>query len=198
MRLATLFCVLLALAGTNVAQSTNFPTGPQYLVNGSPMFLRSIATPSLSLSAPLASPSASENDGLSQSPLSSAPLPISGDLSRILWGAPGPSDTGAKRLSENPGESVSENTSEGLTENASKQENVSKNDSEIMITSAPPSGALPASILDTGVTGMTSAQSLRERGFGIPLGDSAAFWRTHKPHAARIYTNADIQRLHRS
>ena len=51
MRLASLFCFLIALAGISAAQDTNFPVGPQYLITGdSPMFLHPIATPTLSLS----------------------------------------------------------------------------------------------------------------------------------------------------
>jgi len=51
MRSGFLSCLLFALAGICVAQDTNFPTGPQYLMNfGSPLFLQPIATPSLSFS----------------------------------------------------------------------------------------------------------------------------------------------------
>jgi hypothetical protein len=67
--------------------------------------------------------------------------------------------------------------------------------SVVELTSAEPPRNLPGSIIDIGVTGITDAQSLRERGFGVPLGDNAAFWKTHKPRASRVYTNADIQRL---
>jgi hypothetical protein len=52
---------------------------------------------------------------------------------------------------------------------------------------------LPASITDTGVTGTTTALWLRERGYGVPLGDTASYWKTHKPHAPRVFTNADVQ-----
>jgi hypothetical protein len=65
----------------------------------------------------------------------------------------------------------------------------------VEITSAELPPSLPASIVDTGVTGIADAQSLRERGYGVPLGDTAAFWKAHKPHAPRVYTNADVQRL---
>jgi hypothetical protein len=188
MRLATLFCVLLALAGTNVAQSTNFPTGPQYLVNGSPMFLRSIATPTLSLSTPLASPTASESEPHPQTP-PAAGLPQQADLSRIYWGG---SETADKSTGPIRG-SATEASSENMSGGGSKEDG--KDVSEINITSALPSSAVPPSILDTGVTGMTNAQSLRVRGFGVPLGDAASFWKTHKPHASRVYTNADIRRL---
>jgi hypothetical protein len=188
MRLATLFCVLLALAGINVAQDTNFSTGPQYLVNGaSPLFLQSIATPSLSLSTPPSTLSASAADALFQIP-TSAGIPLLTNLSRIYWGTPAPDAQVADRVTEN----VDDAPSNGARKVAKM------NVSEIIISSVPSLIALPASILDTGVTGMTSAQSLRIRGFGVPLGDTAVFWKTHKPHASRIYTNADVQRLHKS
>ena len=173
MRLATLFCSLFLLAGISAAQDTNFAVGPQYLVtSSSPLFLRPIATPTLSLSAPLASLNTAATEVSSESSAASAGLPTQPDLTRIYWGAPEPTA----------------NVSENVTENAS----------EIEITSAQPTSSLPASILDTGVTGMTTVQSLRQRGYGVPLGDTAAFWKTHKSHALRVYTNADVQRLHQS
>ena len=171
MRLASLLCLLLALVGISAAQGTNFPTGPQYLITSdSPLFLRSIATPTLSLSAPLASINgpATETSVSPETSSTSAGLPAQPDLARIYWGGP------------------------------TVTENVSGTVSEIELTSAQPPSALPASILDVGVTGMTSAQSLRERGYGVPLGDTAAFWKAHKRRAARVYTNADVQRLHSS
>ena len=69
---------------------------------------------------------------------------------------------------------------------------------EIEISSATLSITLPPSLFETGVIGITTAQSLRERGVGAPLGDTASFWKTHKTHAPRVYTNADLQRLHSS
>jgi hypothetical protein len=172
MRFATLFCSLFLLAGISAAQDTNFPVGPQYLVtSSSPLFLRPIATPTLSLSAPLASNTAA-TEASSESSAPSAGLPTQPDLTRIYWGVPEPT--------------------------ANVNENVTENASEIEITSAQPASALPASILDTGVTGMTTVQSLRQRGYGVPLGDTAAFWKAHKSHALRVYTNADVQRLHQS
>jgi hypothetical protein len=169
MRSGRLILLLLTLAGIGVAQETNFPVGPQYLITtSSAMFLRPIATPSLSLSAPPASLGEAAEAATLQPPspfTSASPQP---DLTQIFWGAPEAAD----RTNENV--------------------------SEIEITSAPLPRALPYSILETGVTGVTSIQSLRERGFGVPLGESAAFWKTHKPRSSRLYTNADIQRLHSS
>jgi hypothetical protein len=173
MRLVSLLLTLLTLAGVSVAQETNFSSGPQYLITtNSSMFLRPIATPTLSLSAPLGSMSEPAGEATPEPSSPFAPpfasAPPQPDLTQIFWGTPA--------------------TAQPANENVS----------EIEITSAPLPRALPANVFDTGVTGMTSFQSLRERGFGVPLGESAAFWKTHKPHASRLYTNADIQRLHTS
>jgi hypothetical protein len=183
MRLSILFCLPLALVGISTAQGTNFSTGPQYLITSdSPLFLRSIATPTLSLSAPLASINgpATETSASPETSLPSAGLPAQPDLTRIYWGGPAVTENVSGTVSESIGQSVGQNVS------------------EIEISSAHLPSAVPASILDVGVTGMTSAQSLRERGYGVPLGDTAAFWKAHKRRAARVYTNADVQRLHPS
>jgi hypothetical protein len=68
--------------------------------------------------------------------------------------------------------------------------------SEIEITSEEPAVPLPASLINIGVAGMTNAQSLREQGYGVPLGETAAYWKTHKPHATHVFTNRDVERLH--
>jgi len=57
---------------------------------------------------------------------------------------------------------------------------------------------LPGSITGAGFGGFTTVQMLREMGYGVPLGDAAAYWKTHKLQAPRLYTNADIQNLHQS
>jgi hypothetical protein len=185
MRLASLLCLLLVLTGISAAQDTNFSVGPQYLITSdSPMFLHSIATPTLSLSAPTPSVSAAATEAPAESSSASASAsaapPFQPDLTRIYWRGPAVNES----IDNSAGESVSQN--------------VSQNPSEIEITSAPLPIALPASILDTGVTGMTDAQSLRQRGYGVSVGETAAFWKTHKPHASRHYTNADVQRLRQS
>ena len=49
MRLSYFVCLLVTPGGISTAQDTNFPVGPQYLITtDSPLFLRPIATPSLS------------------------------------------------------------------------------------------------------------------------------------------------------
>jgi hypothetical protein len=60
---------------------------------------------------------------------------------------------------------------------------------ELVSTESTPE--LPPSI--TGVLAqITDAQSLRERGYGVTVGEAAAYWRAHKSTATRVYTNADI------
>ncbi len=177
MRLASLLCFVLALTGISTAQDTNFSMGPQYLITSdSPMFLHSIATPTLSLSAPAPSVSAAATEAPAEPSSASAAPPFQPDLARIFWRGPA--------------------VNESVDKNAG--ENVSQNLGEIEISSAPLPSALPESIVDTGVTGITDAQSLRQRGYGVSVGETAAFWKAHKPHASRHYTNADVQRLHPS
>jgi hypothetical protein len=182
MRSASLFFLLLALIGISSAQDTNFPVGPQYLMNfGSPMFLRPIATPTLSLSAPPPSTFTSLTS-LAQEAASaqSSTAPGYADLSeqaakdRIYWGVVPVT------------ESVSENAGQNSTNNVS----------EIEISSAQTPGNLPDSIVNAGVIRMVDAQSLSHSGYGIPLGEAAAFWKAHESRAARVYTNADVKRLH--
>jgi hypothetical protein len=172
MRLGGPIFVLLVLAAISTAQDTNFPVGPQYLIiSGSPLFLRPIATPTLSLSATLASPSgfATELEAAPETPPQSSALPSQRDLSSIFWG-------------ENAAQNVSESAIGKV--------------SEIEITSAQPPRLLPASMVEVGVTGMTDAQSVGDPGYGMTLGESAAYWKAQKPHAPRVYTNVDVQRLH--
>ena len=86
MRLHLLATTLALVSGIALAQETNFPTGPQYLMNyGSPFLFHSIATPSLDLNAPPASITA---EGSSESQVVPAPAnPQSpANLTRIYWG----------------------------------------------------------------------------------------------------------------
>ena len=166
MRVATLFCLLAAFSGFALAQDTNFSSGPQYLITGnSAMFLRPIATPSLSLSTPpssLISPTPEPASAEASSPTMQALTPTASpeNLSQIYWGSPQtPQPT-----------------------------------SEVEISSTEPVNPLPPSFFDTGVTGMTNAETLRERGYGIPLGDVAKYWKSHK-RPPRVFTNADVERL---
>jgi len=158
MRLASLSCLLIVLAGVSAAQETNFPAGPQYLMtSGSPLLAQPIATPSLSFDSGLPSFQSLPQIGpvVENQPFTANPEVQGPNLFPVYYGYP-------------------------MT-------------SVVEITSAEPPRALPASITDVGVIGTTDAQSLRERGYGVPLGENATFWKTHRQRAPRVYTNADVQ-----
>ncbi len=187
MRLASFLLSLSALAGIVAAQDTSFSAGPQYLVppGSNPMFLHSITTPSLSLSA---TPAQSTSTGLSMpseltsvaSPIPAetipasdqlnptATVPVQPNLSEVFWGVP-----------RNP----------PLTPETT---------SDIEISAAPSPHPLPPTFVDTGVTAFVTANSLEHQGYGVPLGEVASYFKTHKPRSVRTFTNADIQRLPQS
>ncbi len=162
MRLA---CFLVfALVGIGTAQDTNFPTGPQYLITfDSPMFARTLATPSLSLDAPLPDiqslPEIVPVIG-NQPYIPNPVLERQPDLLTIFYGHTTPS--------------------------------------VVELVSPESTPELPRSITDAGVARLVDVQSLRDWGYGVTLGETASFWRSHKPHAPRVYTNADVDRLHGS
>jgi hypothetical protein len=168
MRICGLLCFVLALAGVGAAQDSNFAVGPQYLMNyGSPMFMRPIATPTLSLSetaapAAVVTPEAS----YSSSAGTSVSVPVQPDLRRVYWG------------------------SQDETEPAVETGGV------IEISGAAPAANLPASIVNVGVQETVDAQALRLRGYGVTVSEASAFWKVHKPHAVRVFTNRDVERLH--
>jgi hypothetical protein len=150
------------------AQDTNFATGPQYLMNyGSPMFARSISTPSLSLSEPALAVGARDASadlsagGLNQTVLSpSAVSSPTVDLFPVFYGTP-------------PPQSI-----------------------DIEFSEASPSNLqLPVSILGTGVWQITTPQALRESGYEVTLPEAAAYAKGQTRRASRLYTNADIARL---
>ncbi len=153
--------------GMAFAQDTNFPNGPQYLMNGSPMFARSISTPSMSLDGPPLEVGADNATGVmipgadNQTVLPPSAVALPGvDLFPIYYGT-------------NPVSVVEVS----FAEDFSRTE-------------------LPASILDNGVEQVTTVEVLRERGYGVNLAEAAQFGRAHSRHATRVFTNADIDRLH--
>jgi hypothetical protein len=175
MRLA--FCwtlIVLSALCAAFSQDTNFATGPQYLMNSdptsqaSPLFARSISTPSISLASPPLEVGAGDATGVliagagNENVLPPSPdaLPAV-DLFPIYYGA--------------PAASVIEISFPG---------------------SESPASPLPASILDTGVWLTTTAQALRERGYGVTLAQAAAYGKAHSRHASHVYTNADIEQPH--
>jgi len=164
MRLSYLVWLLLALGGISAAaQDTNFPVGPQYLITtGSPLFLRPISTPSLSLDAQPSPTSMALPETPAVESVSLPGVPVPAYLAEVFWGRP--------------------NASEKVAE------------TEISFPELPRS--LPPSFFDTGVAGLADDQSVRKQGYGSTLAEVAAQWRAHRPHASRLYTNRDIERLH--
>jgi hypothetical protein len=172
MRLAGCLLVLLALIGISAAQSTdtNFPVGPQYLITtDSTLFLRPIATPSMSLQPSSPPPPAMETNPGTDVRLSAPAAAVMSepDLSRVLWG-----NDWVDYVNGVPRASVIE-----ISGNAAPR--------------------LPLSLFDPGVTGMTDAQFLREQGYGLTLGDVSAASKS-RPRATHVYNNDDIRRLHGS
>lgn len=165
----SLCCVVLMFSAVGIAfgQDTNFPTGPQYLINsGSPVFARPISTPSISLTSPPLEVGASNATGIliagadnqTVLPPNTDALPTI-DFFPLYYGTPSASVI------------------------------------EISFASEPSDNRLPANIFDTGVWQITTAQALRERGYGVTLPDAAVYSKAHVHHATRAYTNADIDRL---
>jgi hypothetical protein len=167
-------CMFLVLSTLGIAfgQDTNFPTGPQYLMNSDSMkngslFLRTISTPGMSLTDPALEVGATNATGVliagaeNQTVLPPGPSDLpKADLFPIFYGEPTASTI------------------------------------EISFLAEPSANEFPAGIFDTGVWQITTAQALRERGYGVSLVEGAAYGKAHTRHANRVYTNADIDRLH--
>ncbi|HWZ78616.1 MAG TPA: hypothetical protein VNX87_18870 [Candidatus Sulfotelmatobacter sp.] len=194
---------LLALVGFSFAQETNFSVGPQYLVTtDSPMLLRPIATPSLSLgeTQPVAvSPGTNETTAEQTAPSSASPS--DSFLSDVYWGEHQSTEIMGRRL-ETPSmapsdtawymNSVASQSVSALTTVSAEATEVSSGSSVIQLSGAQLPSNLPSSILDVGVTGTSNAQSLLARGYGLPLGDVAAYWKSHKRSTPRVFTNSDV------
>lgn len=172
MRIRFLLCCLPFLLGYSAAQDTNFASGPQYLLTGSPLLAHDLATPSISLNAPLPPippSSISTPETATEMPFTTNPLlEHQADLIPIYYGTP--NYYGVENASV-----VEISFSEGTTESAA---------------------ALPPSIVENGVTQFVDPQLLHARGYGIPLGDVAAYWKTHKLPAQRKYTNETVKGIH--
>ena len=203
--------LFLILTGVALAQETNFSSGPQYLITtNSPLLLRPISTPSLTLGqVPTAGTgfTSAEIAVAQEIPMRST---ISNQtfLSDVYWGDHPASEVEGLRLST-PSLPPSE-TSANLSATAAALESTPTNSetlpglpaqsaetsSVIEISSGALPANLPASIFDAGVTAIADGQSLRERGYGIPLGDVASYWKAHRVSAARTFTTRDVERLH--
>jgi hypothetical protein len=169
----SILCTLLVIftVGLAFGQDSNFGSGPQYLMNyGSPSFARPISTPSLSLAGPPLELGASDaTQGL-----------IAGAENRVVP----PSQPDA------PGVANLFPVYYGAPPVSVIEISFPANGSEASSTE------LPESILDTGVLQITTPQALRDRGYGVTVAQAAAYTRASARHATRVYTNADVDRLH--
>jgi hypothetical protein len=166
------FCTLLVIfaAGTALSQEINFRSGPQYLmIAGSPIFARSISTPEISLNGP--------------------PLEVGADNATALL-IPGAQDHTV--LPPNPDKLPVVDLLPiyyGIRPVSDIEVSFAGASSETT------SSTLPASILDTGAGQTTTAQALRERGYGVSVAQAAAYAKAKLRPGTRIYTNGDIDRL---
>jgi len=201
MRISHLLC-LLVLAAVSCAQGTNFAVGPQYLITSdSTLLLRPIATPSLSLSEPLPPIRVASSEARTVPETPSEPVRLSSQefFARVYWGEHTPDEVTA-RLIVTPTLSLSEQPatpSVATTEEATARKTPARSRSEGPAAREfiQPISPLPSSVVQVGVTGTADARSLRERGYGVSMSGAASSAKT-KPHATRVFTNRDIERLH--
>jgi len=202
MRLDRALLPLFVLVGFSFAQDTNFSAGPQYLVTtGSPMLLRPIATPSLALGeAQSVAVSAGANETTAEQTAPSSASPSDSFLGGVYWGEHKSTEIVGRRL-ETPSMAPSDTAwymnsvasqSSVLTTVSAETAEAPSGSSVIQLSSAQLPANLPSSILDVGVTGTANTESLLARGYGLPLGDVAAFWKSHKRGTHRVFTNSDV------
>lgn len=213
MRPQCLLVVLFVLSGVSAAQDTNFPVGPRYLItSGNPLFFHSIETPSLSLSSSgLAG--TSEVPGPVELP-AFAPVETVVYLENVYWGEHRADEdlalrqqtpsmtpdqtawymnyvasqlTAAQAASPESAEATLSAASAATSEQA-------PGPNIIELAGGPMPANLPSSFLDTGVNATVDPQLLVEPGYGISLGEVAAYWKTHKRQAPHVFTNQDLHR----
>jgi hypothetical protein len=167
MRLSFLSAVLF-LSSITLAfgQNTNFPAGPQYLLTGSPLFARPIATPTLAITDP---------------PLETGADTATADLI-----------AGAGNRTEIPQPPAPPN----LYPIYYGEHWVR----EVEGNSAAPTSELPptefaGNFLNTEVEETSIVQNIRARGNTVAFRGSEAYARARVLRLARVYTNADIDRM---
>jgi len=211
MRLRNLPVLLLLVVATSFAQETNFPTGPQYLIpTGNPMLLASIATPSLNLSGETLAGTSEVPRPIEMPAL--APVETFVYLHNVYWGERTPEEALAVRLQ--PPNMAPDQTSWYMdyvatqaaggspapyaeTGESVPSSELTAGPNVIELTGGPIPANLPASLFDPGVTGMTNAQSLQQRAYGVSLGEVAAYWKAHKRHASHVITGEDLRQKQR-
>lgn len=176
MRILALLCFLLLIgyaAAQDLNQDTNFAAGPQYLLTGSPLLAHSIATPSLSLDAPL------------------PPIePVGINTPELVTGVPYDTNPQLEHQANLMPIYYGEPNYYGVPEASVVEISVPEGATEQF-------AALPASIVESGVTQVVDPNVVSlHGGYGVPLGDVAAYWKTHKPPVRRNFTNEDLKRFH--
>jgi hypothetical protein len=202
MRLS-LVLLFISWTGFCFAQETNFPQGPQYLiVNGSPMFMHPIATPTMSFSSAISDPYNGTELTPSQvaSPTTAPSSTLAGE---VYWGERNPSESMQPRIST-PILTAEQTafytyaTANGVAAALSAPPvttlELPAGSTVIEITSAQMPSNLPPSIFDPGVSGIVDPQFLRDRGYGVSLGEFAAHLRAHKRTATHVFTNEDLHK----
>ena len=209
MRLQNLPILLLLVVVTSFAQDTSFSTGPQYLVTtGNAMFLRSIATPSLNLSADTLAGTTEVPSPVEVPALASADTVVY--LHDVYWGEHSPDESFVPRMEPpsmapdqtawymnyvaNQAAAPSQVPNAESPESATSSTELTTASNVIELTGGPVPTNLPASMFDQGVTGIINAESLQQHGYGVSLGELAAFWKAHKRHASHVITDEDLRR----
>jgi hypothetical protein len=165
------FVLLFTLAELSSAQDTNFPVGPQYLItSGAPLLQRPIATPSMSFDSGLTQPQVTE---VAAQPTSNVSETTYDAVSAIL-----DAEKQMALVSIYYGYPTPSVVELAFSE-AGEEETVS----------------MPASIFESGVVELTSAQALRERGYGVTVAEAAARSWSHKSSERHVYTNDDVERM---
>jgi len=201
--------LLLLLAVPTFAQDTSFSTGPQYLIpTGNPMFLRSIATPSLNLSAETLAGTTEVPSPVELPSLASAENIVY--LHDVYWGEHNPEESFVPRLQPpnmapdqtawymnyvaNQVATPSQLPNPESAESAPSSSELTGGSTVIELTGTPLPVNLPASMFDPGVTGMTNPAVVEQGGYGLSLGEVAAYWKAHKRHTSHVITDEDLRR----
>ena len=209
MRLPFLPVLLLVIVATSFAQDTSFSTGPQYLVTTeTPMFLRSIATPSLNLSAQTLAATTELPSPVELPALAAAETVVY--LHDVYWGDHSPDKSFVPRLEPpsmapdqtawymnyvaNQAAAPAQVPNVESAEAAAPSSELTTGPNVIELAGGPLPTNLPASMFDPGVTGTANAESVQQHGYGVSLGEVAAYWKAHKRHASHVITDEELRR----
>jgi hypothetical protein len=166
------------------------------------MFLRPIATPTLSFSS--STSDAYNGTELTPSQVASPPTALSSAFrDEVYWGDRNSNQFMQPRIST-PILTAEQTayytyaTANGVAAALSAPPTTSlelpPGSGVILITSTQMPANLARSIFDPGVSGIADPLSLRDRGYGVSLGEFAAQRRAHKRTATHVFTNEDLRK----